>query len=272
MIAASLLYLDLRVAERLRKKRLAPEDADRAAGKARALSDPTRLMLAAALLEANELCVCDLAWIAERSQTLVFHHVRALRSPRNRPFAAGGQDGHVLAHRRGARLARVRPAGDASTAQEARACLSRATPLVQLREARPLTLPVPCGGSGAGGARAARAEGAAARLGRDRLARGRVRDRGWGWLAAGSIALIGFGADSLIEALAGVSFSGFLPAHALARACRAACATADCGQLSLLAAIPGRGDANLVGGDHPAASWVGIGLAAFTAPTMPLLA
>src|SRR5881275_1907751 len=75
-----LLCLDLQVAERLRKKRLAPEEADVAAGKARALSDPTRLMLAAALLEARELCVCDLAWIAERSQTLVSHHVRALRS------------------------------------------------------------------------------------------------------------------------------------------------------------------------------------------------
>src|SRR5881275_1870746 len=75
-----LLCLDLQVAERLRKKRLAPEEADVAAGKARALSDPTRLMLAAALLEARELCVCDLAWIAERSQTLVSHHVRALRT------------------------------------------------------------------------------------------------------------------------------------------------------------------------------------------------
>ena len=75
-----LLCLDLRVAERLRKKRLAPERAEVAAGKARALSDPTRLMLAAALLEASELCVCDLAWIAERSQTLVSHHVRALRT------------------------------------------------------------------------------------------------------------------------------------------------------------------------------------------------
>jgi ArsR family transcriptional regulator, lead/cadmium/zinc/bismuth-responsive transcriptional repressor len=75
-----LLCLDLQVAERLRKKRLAPEQADLAAGKARALSDPTRLMLAAALLEASELCVCDLAWIAERSQTLVSHHVRALRT------------------------------------------------------------------------------------------------------------------------------------------------------------------------------------------------
>jgi DNA-binding transcriptional ArsR family regulator len=75
-----LLCLDLRVAERLRKKRLAPAVADVAAGKARALSDPTRLMLAAALLEATELCVCDLAWIVERSQTLVSHHVRALRT------------------------------------------------------------------------------------------------------------------------------------------------------------------------------------------------
>jgi DNA-binding transcriptional ArsR family regulator len=75
-----LLCLDLRVAEQLRKNRLAAEDADVAAGKAHALSDPTRLMLAAALLEASELCVCDLAWIAERSQTLVSHHVRALRT------------------------------------------------------------------------------------------------------------------------------------------------------------------------------------------------
>ena len=74
-----LLCLDLEVAERLRKRRLAPEDAAVAAGKARALSDPTRLMLAAALREADELCVCDLAWIAECSQALVSHHVRALR-------------------------------------------------------------------------------------------------------------------------------------------------------------------------------------------------
>jgi DNA-binding MarR family transcriptional regulator len=75
-----LLCLDLQVAERLRKMRLAPERAAVSAGKARALSDPTRLMLAAALLEASELCVCDLAWVAERSQALVSHHVRALRT------------------------------------------------------------------------------------------------------------------------------------------------------------------------------------------------
>jgi ArsR family transcriptional regulator, lead/cadmium/zinc/bismuth-responsive transcriptional repressor len=46
----------------------------------RALSDPTRLMLAAALREGEELCVCDLAWISGRAQNLVSHHLRSLRS------------------------------------------------------------------------------------------------------------------------------------------------------------------------------------------------
>jgi len=54
--------------------------AEAGAGKARALDDPTRLTLAAALLEADELCVCDLAWIVERAQNLVSHHMRTLRA------------------------------------------------------------------------------------------------------------------------------------------------------------------------------------------------
>jgi DNA-binding transcriptional ArsR family regulator len=37
-------------------------------------------MLAVALRGAGELCVCDLAWISERSQNLVSHHLRALRA------------------------------------------------------------------------------------------------------------------------------------------------------------------------------------------------
>jgi len=75
-----LLCLDLEVAERLRLERLPLAEAERASGHARALADSTRLILAAALRQAEELCVCDLAWIAERSQTLVSHHVRALRA------------------------------------------------------------------------------------------------------------------------------------------------------------------------------------------------
>jgi DNA-binding transcriptional ArsR family regulator len=45
----------------------------------KALADPTRLMLAVALAEGEELCVCDLAWVAERAENLVSHHLRALR-------------------------------------------------------------------------------------------------------------------------------------------------------------------------------------------------
>jgi ArsR family transcriptional regulator, lead/cadmium/zinc/bismuth-responsive transcriptional repressor len=75
-----LLCLDLEQAEAIRRSRLELSVARLAAERARALADPTRLMLAAALARSNELCVCDLAWIAERSQNLVSHHLRALRA------------------------------------------------------------------------------------------------------------------------------------------------------------------------------------------------
>lgn len=75
-----LLCLDLERAEAIRRSRLLPVTAGRGAERARALGDPTRLMLAAALEPVDELCVCDLAWIAERSQNLVSHHLRALRA------------------------------------------------------------------------------------------------------------------------------------------------------------------------------------------------
>ncbi len=75
-----LLCLDLPTAERLRQRRLAVGLAEAAAARAHGLADPTRLMLAAGLLDADELCVCDLAWVVERSQNLVSHHVRALRA------------------------------------------------------------------------------------------------------------------------------------------------------------------------------------------------
>jgi DNA-binding transcriptional ArsR family regulator len=74
-----LLCLDLPRAENLRRQRLPVAAADVAATRARALADPTRLTLAVALRDGGELCVCDLAWISERSQNLVSHHLRALR-------------------------------------------------------------------------------------------------------------------------------------------------------------------------------------------------
>ena len=75
-----LLCLDVEQAEAIRRSRLEPSTARLAAERARALADPTRLTLAAALTRAGELCVCDLAWIAERPQNLVSYHLRALRA------------------------------------------------------------------------------------------------------------------------------------------------------------------------------------------------
>jgi ArsR family transcriptional regulator, lead/cadmium/zinc/bismuth-responsive transcriptional repressor len=73
-----LLCLDLPRAERIRE-RLDAELAREAAVHARALGDPTRLSIAFALRDGEELCVCDLAWIIARAENLVGHHLRALR-------------------------------------------------------------------------------------------------------------------------------------------------------------------------------------------------
>jgi DNA-binding transcriptional ArsR family regulator len=75
-----LLCLDLPKAEGLRAKRLADDVARVLADRAKALGDPTRLTLAGALAQTDELCVCDLAWVAERPENLVSHHLRVLRS------------------------------------------------------------------------------------------------------------------------------------------------------------------------------------------------
>ncbi|MGH2847004.1 MAG: ArsR/SmtB family transcription factor [Thermoleophilaceae bacterium] len=75
-----LLCLDLEKAEALRRERLPLALSEPLANSARALGDPTRLALAAALRDVDELCVCDLAWVVERSHKLVSHHVRQLRA------------------------------------------------------------------------------------------------------------------------------------------------------------------------------------------------
>jgi DNA-binding transcriptional ArsR family regulator len=74
-----LLCLDLPRAEALRHSRLEATTATSLAAVVAALGDPTRLVIARALRDGEELCVCDLAWIVERSQNLVSHHVRLLR-------------------------------------------------------------------------------------------------------------------------------------------------------------------------------------------------
>jgi divalent metal cation (Fe/Co/Zn/Cd) transporter len=150
----------------------------------------------------------------------------------------------------------------------------QSAPLMQLGETRPLRVRV----AAAGPAPAERA----------RLER-RTRLLAWagiGWhiiefaialaagVAAGSIALIGFGADSLVEALAGGVVLWLFTGK------RRGSSTAERRAQQLIAAsffllagyVGVEALRTLVNGDHPAASWVGIGLAAVTAPTMPLLA
>ena len=46
------------------------------------LSDPGRVRLISALLEAGELCVCDLAAVTGLSQTACSHNLRLLRAQR----------------------------------------------------------------------------------------------------------------------------------------------------------------------------------------------
>jgi divalent metal cation (Fe/Co/Zn/Cd) transporter len=87
------------------------------------------------------------------------------------------------------------------------------------------------------------------------------------------VALVAFGIDSLIEALAGGVivwlFSGGRGASEAAE--RRAQQIIAVSFFALAAYVLVEG-ARAFGGAHPEASWVGIGLAAVTAPTMPLLA
>ncbi|HYW28227.1 MAG TPA: metalloregulator ArsR/SmtB family transcription factor [Gaiellales bacterium] len=75
-----LLHIDEPHGLRLRGARPPAEVAERLANGYRSLGDPTRLSLAMALTGGDELCVCDLAWIAQRSQNLVSHHMKVLKA------------------------------------------------------------------------------------------------------------------------------------------------------------------------------------------------
>jgi ArsR family transcriptional regulator, lead/cadmium/zinc/bismuth-responsive transcriptional repressor len=88
-----LICIDAPRAEAIRERLLGEGEALDAAERAKALSDPTRLTLAEALREGGELCVCDLSWIAGRSQNLVSHHLGALRS---RGLVRSRRDGKMV--------------------------------------------------------------------------------------------------------------------------------------------------------------------------------
>ena len=90
-------------------RRLALEAAEAAAARAKALADPTRLMLAVALRDAEgELCVCDLSWVGGAlGEAGLAPRARAARGGAG-ALAARRQDGDVRAHRRRPRAGRRR--------------------------------------------------------------------------------------------------------------------------------------------------------------------
>jgi divalent metal cation (Fe/Co/Zn/Cd) transporter len=92
--------------------------------------------------------------------------------------------------------------------------------------------------------------------------------------AAGSIALIGFGADSLVESLAGITVLWRFAEsrHASERAERRAQQLIGASFYVIAAYITVEAIRTLAGGGHPEASYVGIALAAVTLATMPPLA
>ena len=93
-------------------------------------------------------------------------------------------------------------------------------------------------------------------------------------VVAGSVALVGFGADSLIEMLAGATLLWrFAPARAQSHAAEHGARRAIALTFFLVAIyVAVEATRQLLLGDHPHASWVGVGLAALTTLTMPPLA
>jgi DNA-binding transcriptional ArsR family regulator len=91
-IHGELLHIDERQGLRLRDARPDERAAEVLAGRYKALGDPTRLGLALALAGAEELCVCDLSWIAQRPQNLVSHHMQVLK---REGIASARRDGRM---------------------------------------------------------------------------------------------------------------------------------------------------------------------------------
>lgn len=77
--SCDLLCLDLPHAEEIRTGLPALPQVEPAAAAARALGDPTRLRIAAALYSGGELCVCDLSWVVGQARNLASHHLRQLK-------------------------------------------------------------------------------------------------------------------------------------------------------------------------------------------------
>lgn len=91
--ACDLLCLDVPKAEAIWAALPEVEALEPFASRMKALGDPTRMQIAAALAATDELCVCDLAWVTGRAENLVSHHVRQLRQA---GLATSRRDGKMV--------------------------------------------------------------------------------------------------------------------------------------------------------------------------------
>lgn len=76
----SVRIIDVDRVEATRAKVLVRPHAEATAELFRLLGDPGRLQMLCALLEAGELCVCDLAAVVEMAESSVSHSLRLLRT------------------------------------------------------------------------------------------------------------------------------------------------------------------------------------------------
>jgi len=64
----------------VRERLVTAATAEQMAAVFKVLADPSRCRLVAALIEADEICVCDLAATVAMSESSVSHHLRVLRA------------------------------------------------------------------------------------------------------------------------------------------------------------------------------------------------
>ena len=79
-----------------RHRLLGTDEAMRLADGFKLLGEPSRIRILFALLEAGELCVCDLAAVVGVTETVVSHSMRLLRSA---GIVANRRDGRVIYYR-----------------------------------------------------------------------------------------------------------------------------------------------------------------------------
>ena len=105
-----------------RQRLLGADEAMRLADGFKLLGEPSRIRILFALLEAGELCVCDLAAVVGVTETVVSHSMRLLRSA---GIVANRRDGRVIYYRldddhvaRMLELSRAHGAHDATDAHD----------------------------------------------------------------------------------------------------------------------------------------------------------